>query len=245
MGEPGLPEGDPGWNASALSELIALLLSVDTLEEALQRLAEMAVAVIPDGPSCGITVIRQGQPVTAVYAGPVPKDLHDEQYRLGDGPGPEALRTGQIVISQDLAAEQRWGKWPAAAVAENVYGAYAHPLEVEGRVTGALNLYAHGRNLFPVPVQRVARQFALPAMRLLDGVVRRLSHEEVIGQLHEAMDSRTTVGQATGIIMARRRCSPQEALNLLIRISNDRNVKLRDLASAVVEAVTSGGELPL
>jgi hypothetical protein len=41
--------------ATALLELLALLLSAEHLEAALRHLAEMAVAVIPDGPSCGIT----------------------------------------------------------------------------------------------------------------------------------------------------------------------------------------------
>ncbi len=48
------------------------------------------------------------------------------------------------------------------------------------------------------------------------------------------------VGQATGIIMAQRRCSPDEALQALIKISNDRNVKLREVARMVAEAVASG-----
>jgi AmiR/NasT family two-component response regulator len=89
-------------------------------------------------------------------------------------------------------------------------------------------------------VQRIAAQFVEPAALLLDGVIRRLSQDEVIAQLHDAIQSRTIIGQATGIIMARRRCGPDEALNVLVKISNDRNIKLREVARMLVEATASG-----
>ena len=231
----------PGWTTSALAELIALLLSVENLEQALQHLAEVAVAAIPDGPSCGITVVRDGRPVTAVYAGAIPKTVHDDQYQRGDGPCLEAMRTGQVVVVQDLAAETRWHGFPAAAMAGGARGVYARPLAIGGAVAGALGLYAHEPGLFPAPVQRIAAQFAEPAALLLDGVIRRVSQEQVIAQLHDAIETRTIIGQATGIIMARRRCGPGEALNVLVKISNDRNIKLREVARMLVEATASGG----
>jgi AmiR/NasT family two-component response regulator len=90
-------------------------------------------------------------------------------------------------------------------------------------------------------VQRIAAQFAEPAALLLAGVIRRLSQDQVIAQLHEAVESRTLIGQATGIIMAQRRCGPDQALKVLIKISNDRNIKLREVARVLVEATASGG----
>jgi GAF domain-containing protein len=238
-----MSEDDHGSGLASfdLAGFMALLLSVETLEQALQHLAQVAVAVVPDGPSCGITVIRDGRPVTAVYAGSIPKTVHDDQYQRGDGPCLEAARTGQVIVVQDLAAQARWNGFPAAAVAGGARGVYAHPLTIGGTVAGALNLYAHEPDLFPPPVQRIAAQFAEPAALLLGGVIRRLSQDEVIAQLHEAIESRTLIGQATGIIMAQRRCGPDQALNVLIKISNDRNIKLREVARVLVEATASGG----
>jgi GAF domain-containing protein len=230
-----------GWSIFDPAGVMALLLSVENLEQALQHMAQVAVAVVPDGPSCGITVIRDGRPVTAVYAGSIPKAVHDDQYQRGDGPCLEAVRTAQVVIVQDLATETRWNGFPAAAMAGGARGVYAHPLIIGGTVAGALNLYAHEPGLFPAPVQRIAAQFAEPAALLLDGVIHRLSQDEVIAQLHEAIKSRTIIGQATGIIMAKRRCGPDEALNVLVKISNDRNLKLREVARVLVEATASGG----
>lgn len=230
-----------GWAMIDLAGFLALLLSVENLEQALQHLAQIAVAVVPDGPSCGITVIRDGRPVTAVYAGSIPRAVHDDQYQRGDGPCLQAARTAQVVVVQDLATEARWNGFPAAAMAGGARGVYAHPLTIGGTVAGALNLYAHEPGLFPPEVQLIAAQFAEPAALLLDGVIHRLSQDDVIAQLHQAITSRTIIGQATGIVMARRRCGPDEALNVLVKMSNDRNIKLREVARLLVEATTSGG----
>jgi AmiR/NasT family two-component response regulator len=45
-----------------------------------------------------------------------------------------------------------------------------------------------------------------------------------------------TRGQAKGIIQARAGCGPDEAFDRLRSISQHRNIKLRDLAKAVVES---------
>jgi AmiR/NasT family two-component response regulator len=56
-------------------------------------------------------------------------------------------------------------------------------------------------------------------------------------QLRVAMESRAVIDQAKGILMVRDRCSPEEAFEVLRRISQNRNVKLRDIAQSIVEAV--------
>jgi GAF domain-containing protein len=231
------PIAEAGRITEGLTELAALLLAVEDMNDALTHIAEIAVAVIPDGPSCGITVIKDGQPVTQVYAGSVPAWVDDAQYENGDGPCLQAQRTGSVVVVQNLAAENRWGDWPSVALAAGAHGVYAHPLEIGGEVLGALNLYAHEPDLFPEEVQQIAVQFARPAALLLGGVLQRLSQGEVIDQLHAAMSSRGVIDQAIGIVMAQRRCGPGEALAVLRRMSNDRNVKLRDVAASLVESV--------
>lgn len=230
---------EPGEITAGLTELAALLLAVEDTSRALRHLARIAVAVVPDGPSCGITVIRNGRPVTEVYEGSVPARVEDSQYELGDGPSLQAQRTGTVVVAQDLAAEDRWGDWPSVAVEAGARGAYAHPLVVGREVLGALSLYAHEPNLFPEEIQLIADQFAAPAALLLGGVLRRQSQSEVIDQLQAAMSSRAVIDQAIGIVMAQRRCGPQAAFGVLRRMSNERNVKLRVVAENLVASFGS------
>jgi AmiR/NasT family two-component response regulator len=44
------------------------------------------------------------------------------------------------------------------------------------------------------------------------------------------------IGQAKGIIQAREHCGPDEAFERLRDLSQHRNIKLRELAKAVVES---------
>ena len=55
-----------------------------------------------------------------------------------------------------------------------------------------------------------------------------------VTQLRYALTSRATIEQAKGIVMAERHCTPQEAFDVLVRLSQDSNVPLRDVARALV-----------
>jgi AmiR/NasT family two-component response regulator len=55
-----------------------------------------------------------------------------------------------------------------------------------------------------------------------------------VDQLHRALTSRVAIEQARGIVMAERRCGPGEAFEILRKVSNDSNVKLHELAAALV-----------
>ncbi|WP_338692826.1 ANTAR domain-containing protein [Streptomyces sp. Q6] len=53
-------------------------------------------------------------------------------------------------------------------------------------------------------------------------------------QLNRAMVSRAMIDQARGMIMVLAHCSSERAWGLLVDISQHRNVKLRDVAAALV-----------
>lgn len=55
-----------------------------------------------------------------------------------------------------------------------------------------------------------------------------------VEQLQEALTSRAAIDQAKGILMAQHRCGPDEAFARLRQMSNDTNVRLKDVASALI-----------
>lgn len=61
---------------------------------------------------------------------------------------------------------------------------------------------------------------------------RRLAEE--VGQLRTALTSRATIDQAKGIVMAERGGTPEEAFALLREMSSETNVRLADVAAALV-----------
>lgn len=62
-------------------------------------------------------------------------------------------------------------------------------------------------------------------------------------QLEQALVSRAVIDQARGMVMALAPCSSHRAWGLLVEVSQHCNVKLRDVAAALV-ATTNGETLP-
>ena len=58
--------------------------------------------------------------------------------------------------------------------------------------------------------------------------------EERIGHLVLALEHRTVIGQATGIVMERYALTSDAAFSTLLRISADNNRKVHDLAQELV-----------
>jgi hypothetical protein len=69
-----------------------------------------------------------------------------------------------------------------------------------------------------------------------EGELQRRYREALdeIEQLRSALTSRATIDQAKGIVMAQRGCDADEAFAVLVRTSQDRNIKVRDLAATIV-----------
>ncbi|WP_413249948.1 ANTAR domain-containing protein [Sinomonas flava] len=67
---------------------------------------------------------------------------------------------------------------------------------------------------------------------------RHTRAEELAQHRALAMESRTVIDLAMGVIMGRNRCTPDEAFAMLRRASNARNEKVIDVAHAVVAGVT-------
>ena len=57
--------------------------------------------------------------------------------------------------------------------------------------------------------------------------------------LLEAMESRSTIDQAIGILMAQRRCDAEHPFDLLVRSSQAANRKLRDVAKSIVDTTNA------
>jgi AmiR/NasT family two-component response regulator len=55
-----------------------------------------------------------------------------------------------------------------------------------------------------------------------------------VSQLRYALTGRATIEQAKGIVMAERLCTPDQAFDVLVTMSQESNVPLRDVARALV-----------
>lgn len=83
--------------------------------------------------------------------------------------------------------------------------------------------------------QRFAEYSA--ATMVTSGLYRSARQE--VEQLQEAMRSRAGIEQAKGILMAQYHCTGDEAFLRLQKMSNDTNVRLKDVATAIIYQATA------
>jgi AmiR/NasT family two-component response regulator len=83
----------------------------------------------------------------------------------------------------------------------------------------------------------LAQTFAGHAAVALANAYLYHSTAELARHLQTAMDSRAVIEQAKGIVMAERRCGPDEAFAFLTAVSQETNRKVRDVAAALVAGI--------
>lgn len=220
-----------------LAELPSLLLSTSSIDEVVWQAAMLAVHAIDDIDACGVTVLRAGRPVSIMPGAAPYSELEQYQYEHDDGPLTQALRSREVVAVASMASEQRWGGYPALAAERGVAASLCLPLGTGDQVLGAITLYSRRNNNF-APARRLAELVADLASTALCCMKTHSEQAQLNDQLQEALSSRAVIEQAKGMLMARRGCGADEAFNLLRRASQHRNIKLRDVAGIVVDALS-------
>lgn len=86
-----------------------------------------------------------------------------------------------------------------------------------------------------------ARQFAESATAFVAEAQQFRGLADEVLHLRRALTSRATIDQAKGIVMSERRCNADEAYALLVSMSNETNVRLADVAAALVYQAQAPG----
>ncbi len=228
---------DTGWDDG---DLVTLLASGGDLESFLGDLVDLAARQVPSAEACGLTLTRHATGVTVASTGPLARRADERQYEMDTGPCLESMRTGTVVRVEDMATEERWAPYPVRAAELGVRSSLSLPLVVEGRSSGALNLYATEPGVFSTDDEAIAARWAGQATGALTVALRIADSDDRAHALVGGLDTRATIGQAVGLLMAQERCTADQAFDLLRVASQRRNVKLRDVAAGVVAAFEEG-----
>ena len=205
-----------------------------TLDDILQVIVGQAAEAVPElaGASLSVATGRTRRPGTRWASEPVLVDLDHIQYST-NGPCREGLETGEQRFG-DLP-DPRWPELSAAAVDRGYRAVWTMPVTPStGPMRATLNLYWSA----PVTGGPTPPEATLDAVQQLAAVATNAVafHEmrQTIAELREALESRTVIGQAQGILMARQRVTEEEAFDVLRRASQRTNRKLREIADELV-----------
>lgn len=202
---------------------------------ALNRLAEMAVREVPG--CCGATAVLWRDDELAGMAATHPDlaELADFQLRTGQGPEMEALREGEPAGCADTLRDTRWPDYSGEALRRGVRSSLAlrHEFPPMTVVLTVSSVRPNAIDSQQVPLAATLAAFggAVIANASAYGDAQR----EAV-QLRNAVESRSVVDQAKGILMHAYGCSAAEALERMRRVSQTRHVKVTDVAKQIVAA---------
>lgn len=186
---------------------------------------------------CGITLLRPRFKGTVASSSERAQLMDEVQYLFDDGPCLSAAREGQLYVVDDFQDETRFGDYPKAVADHGVRSALGVPMPLDGLAAAGLNLYSTRPHAFDDDAIAAATELGAEASRSLRLAVRVAHLTDTSEQLKAAMNSRTTIDVAAGIIMGQNRCSHDTAMTILKAASSGRNKKLADVAAAVVGSI--------
>ena len=220
--------------AAVFARVARELATSDGETETLEAITRLAAETIDHCDHAGISLIAKGGRIeTKASTDEVVRRLDEAEAETGEGPCLDALREHESVRVDDLSSDERWPAFAARARGEGIGSVHSFRLFVEDDTVGALNLYAHATHAFSDSDQALGEAFAAHA-------AIAFAHAREEAGLRAAVETRGVIGQAQGILMERGQMTPSQAFGALRRVSQDRNIKLVQVAEQVVRT----GRLP-
>ena len=224
--------------AEAITAVNRFLVADCPLGETLQRVAELAVQAIEPAAAVGITLFDEGRrPTTALWTDATAPRIDQVQYEQGTGPCVDAYKERRTIRVDDVrTVRNQWAAFSERAVQEGVFSTLSLPLVAGDETLGGFNLYARRPGAFSAQHEGDAELFATEAAVVLANASAYWAMSDLASGLRTAMQSRAQIEQAKGILMASRRCSADEAFQMLVQASQRNNEKLREIAARIVDS---------
>ncbi|MBB5916521.1 GAF domain-containing protein [Nocardia transvalensis] len=226
---------------TGITQLTALLLADRAILDSPRDIAGIVSGMLPGRPLVGVTLT--GPPAAAGGSAAAHALIAaDEPHHARPGPYRAAAEAGQAISIPDAGNDPRW---PDHARRMRAHGVAAHevwPLRAGEETIGTLSVYSHRPGPLDEPTRTAAAVIAAHLSVLLQVAMDATRRTAVTEQLRAALDSRSVIDQAVGILMGQRRCDRDAAFGLLRTASNRRNVKLAAIAAELVASI--GGTPP-
>ena len=199
-------------------------------QDTMDKTVKLAVGLVEHCEEAGISLVRPDKSIdTPAATSDSARKVDELQYQFGEGPCLDAIHQYEVVSCPDLANETRWNDWGARTARETgVRSMLCFRLFTNQDTVGALNLYATIPDAFDTDDRDQGLALAAHAAIAVAGA-------QNVDHLRVAMDRRNLIGQAQGILMERYELDSEQAFAVLVRASSNANVKLREIATQLVQ----------
>ena len=230
--------------ARTLVELADTLVDEFDVVELLTLLTDRCVDVL-DVAAAGLMLVSpSGELRVMASSSEAMRVLELFELQSEEGPCLDCYRTGVPVVNQDLASVNgRWPNFAPEALAAGFQSVHALPMRLRGSVIGALNL-------FHVDAGEMREADVLAAQAFADvATIAVLQHRAVLeaqvlnDQLNFALNSRIVIEQAKGVLSERAKLDMEQAFARLRIHARNHNLRLVDVAQAVIDNELSSDAL--
>jgi GAF domain-containing protein len=235
-----MPEGSASEPMTPSGQMGSLLFTEETLDGVLDTIVSLARRTIGPVEHASVTLRRNDRYTTTHATSEVARELDECQYVDGRGPCVDVSNSGEQLLVSVVPDDGRWPIFATRAAEVGVRWVLSTALATRRRPLGGLNLYAGEDDAFGSSDAELAELFARQASTVLENAMSFSEAQARNRQLEEALETRETIAQAMGILMARQRITSDEAFDILRRASQRQNRKLRELAGELVESATAG-----
>lgn len=217
-----------------LSRLLSEIAESPSVEGSIDQIVAFTAQTF-ETEHAGVTLIRdRGRRFET--AGPTTSAVRraDElQNALKQGPCVDAAVESRSVVSNHVARDPRWPAWGPQVAELGLESVLSSELHAGGSRIGALNVYGAQDREFThedIELGQLLAQHASVALKFV----------EQIDGLHVALDSRSLIGQAQGMLMERYGIDADRAFGVLKRLSQDENIRLVNVARSIVDRTYEG-----
>jgi GAF domain-containing protein len=222
----------------ALAMSVARLEGVDPVDTGLDAALQLAVAETDDlfdVDGAGLMLLSTDGVLRDVAASDeAGRMLEALQEQFGEGPCVDAFLEDGPVIAGDLGVDPRWPSVGPLAAGHGVRAVLGVPIDLREGPVGTLNVYAAQPHRWDDSDVAAIQAYTRVIASLLRSAVKAHVSGKAATQLQQALDHRSLIEQAKGVLMERRGLDQQAAFELLRSRARSTRRRLDVVAREVV-----------
>ena len=230
-----MSERPVGQVERSISSLAELHLPDETLDSVLLHIGRLGVDALEGWDAVAASIVEGNKVATYGTTDERINQVDQAQYDTGRGPCVDAMKSGESRYFDGTAVAPEWRLFAESAADVEVYSVVSFPMKIDDTNLGALNFYSRERDALRPGQTEDGWVFASQAAVALSNVRTMASKAAEVEQLEEGLKTRTLIGQATGLLMAQEGLTSEESFQKLVTVSQNANMKLRDIAARYVE----------
>lgn len=218
--------------AQELAE-VTRLADVDDVPATLERYVSRVVRTVPGCDRACISIPAQqgSETIAGAWDGMPAEPTRGPAMTPVD----EVLRHREPRRLDDIDADRRWPAFVAQMRAAGYRSCLSLPLAVAQEPSAAFTLLSCNAGQFGSASYDLVLLFALHAGPTFDNASLYHDASKLVEQLRTSLVTRTTIGQAQGLLMHRFGYDADASFGALREASQNHNIKLRDLATMLIE----------